>query len=227
MVRLSAWVLGYEAIKESCAVNNSKKRLDWLHCWFRKCWKLDGALYSYRKWVYWWGRFLSARGYLNKETFILDFFNEGKDILEAFIPYYNKAELKQQLKMSQEEDGDYKLKPLIDIGTGVAHDPEKKLLAEIIEKLNDVFGGDISDRDKLHVLNKTVDITLANEAAAAQVMNNTEDQAVLGVLPSIVENALLDGMAAYEKAITAILSTRAGQDAFSRMVYQQMRQRLQ
>ncbi len=28
-----------------------------------------------------------------KETFILDFFNDPQDILEAFLPYYNKAEL--------------------------------------------------------------------------------------------------------------------------------------
>ena len=29
----------------------------------------------------------------NKETFILDFFNESQDILDAFLPYYTKAEL--------------------------------------------------------------------------------------------------------------------------------------
>lgn len=29
----------------------------------------------------------------SKTTFILDFFNEGPEILEAFLPYYNKAEL--------------------------------------------------------------------------------------------------------------------------------------
>ncbi|MCL6309179.1 DEAD/DEAH box helicase family protein [Pseudomonas syringae] len=29
----------------------------------------------------------------NKETFILDFFNEPQDILDAFLPYYTKAEL--------------------------------------------------------------------------------------------------------------------------------------
>jgi type I restriction enzyme R subunit len=29
----------------------------------------------------------------SKETFILDFFNESQDILDAFLPYYNKAEL--------------------------------------------------------------------------------------------------------------------------------------
>lgn len=28
-----------------------------------------------------------------KETFILDFFNDAQDILESFLPYYNKAEL--------------------------------------------------------------------------------------------------------------------------------------
>ena len=33
------------------------------------------------------------RTFPGKETFILDFFNHEQDILEAFLPYYNKAEL--------------------------------------------------------------------------------------------------------------------------------------
>ena len=33
------------------------------------------------------------RTYPGKETFILDFFNRDQDILDAFLPYYNKAEL--------------------------------------------------------------------------------------------------------------------------------------
>src|SRR5690554_4472195 len=33
------------------------------------------------------------RTFPGKETFILDFFNDANDILESFLPYYNKAEL--------------------------------------------------------------------------------------------------------------------------------------
>ena len=33
------------------------------------------------------------RTFPGKETFVLDFFNEAQDILEAFLPYYTKAEL--------------------------------------------------------------------------------------------------------------------------------------
>src|SRR5690625_6650569 len=33
------------------------------------------------------------RTFPGKETFVLDFFNDPKDILEAFEPYYGKAEL--------------------------------------------------------------------------------------------------------------------------------------
>ena len=33
------------------------------------------------------------RTFPGKETFVLDFFNEGQEILDAFLPYYNKAEL--------------------------------------------------------------------------------------------------------------------------------------
>src|SRR5690625_1569927 len=36
------------------------------------------------------------RTFPGKETFVLDFFNDPKDILEAFEPYYGKAELRSE-----------------------------------------------------------------------------------------------------------------------------------
>ncbi|MCA1754178.1 MAG: hypothetical protein LC641_05650 [Spirochaeta sp.] len=33
------------------------------------------------------------RTFPGKDTFILDFFNDAQDILESFLPYYNRAEL--------------------------------------------------------------------------------------------------------------------------------------
>jgi type I restriction enzyme R subunit len=55
----------------------------------------------------------------------------------------------QQLKLSEESE-EYALKPLSDVGSGKAHDPEKKRLSEIIDTLNDLFGSEVNDEDQLH-----------------------------------------------------------------------------
>lgn len=52
-----------------------------------------------------------------------------------------------QLRLGETED-DYGLEPGTDIGNGKPHDPEKKLLSEIIEALNEIFGAEVSDEDQ-------------------------------------------------------------------------------
>lgn len=41
---------------------------------------------------------------------------------------------------------EYGLKPLSELGSGTAHAPEKKLLSEIIEALNEIFGADVRSK---------------------------------------------------------------------------------
>lgn len=60
-----------------------------------------------------------------------------------------RAEL--QLRLS-EEDGDYGLDPASALGSGKAHNPQKKQLLEIIEALNDIFGAEVSDENQLQFL---------------------------------------------------------------------------
>jgi type I restriction enzyme, R subunit len=47
-------------------------------------------------------------------------------------------------------DEDYpELKPLTDVGSGKVREEKKAFLNEIIEKVNDLFNGDLTDNDKL------------------------------------------------------------------------------
>ncbi|NWB51097.1 hypothetical protein HX882_17300 [Pseudomonas gingeri] len=40
-----------------------------------------------------------------------------------------------------------------DVGSGKVHGPEKKRLSEIIEALNDLLGAEVSNDNKLHIVN--------------------------------------------------------------------------
>ena len=64
-----------------------------------------------------------------------------------------------------------------EIGTGVVRDPEKKLLDEIIEKVNDLFKGELTDNDKLVYVNNVLKGKLMeSEILREQAANNTPEQ---------------------------------------------------
>ena len=46
-----------------------------------------------------------------------------------------------------------KLEPITDVGSGSVQEKEKALLSQIIQKVNDLFEGDLSDHDKLIYVN--------------------------------------------------------------------------
>lgn len=73
-------------------------------------------------------------------------------------------------------EGD-KLKPLTDVGEGELRDPEKALLAEIIEGVNKLFSGELTDEDKLVYANQVIKgKLLESDILMQQAANNTKAQ---------------------------------------------------
>jgi len=69
------------------------------------------------------------------------------------------------------------LMPLTDTGTGAVQDKEKALLAEILEKLNDLFQGDVTDDDRLIYVNNVLKGKLMeSETLVRQANQNSKEQ---------------------------------------------------
>ena len=69
------------------------------------------------------------------------------------------------------------LKPLTDAGSGSVQEKEKARLQEIIAKVNDLFGGDTTEGDKLVYVNDVIKGKLMeSETLAQQAMNNSKEQ---------------------------------------------------
>jgi type I restriction enzyme R subunit len=69
------------------------------------------------------------------------------------------------------------LSPIEAVGTKVAHDPEKVKIAEIIEKLNELFDdGSLSDADKVGLFNHIAEKMMENEDINTQAKANTREQ---------------------------------------------------
>jgi type I restriction enzyme R subunit len=91
------------------------------------------------------------------------------------------------------------LKPLTDTGSGQVQEPQKAFLNEIVERVNQLFEGDLTDDDKLVYVNNVLKGKLMeSEVLAQQAANNTKEQfANSPDLKNEIMNAIMDAFAAH------------------------------
>ncbi len=92
-----------------------------------------------------------------------------------------------------------KLRPMTATGTGEVQEKEKVLLAEIIQKVNTLFEGELSDDDKLIYINHVLKgKLLESEILVQQAANNTKEQFSNSPdLANELMNAIMDAFAAH------------------------------
>lgn len=106
-----------------------------------------------------------------------------------------------------------------DNGLRDARDREKKYLSELIEKLNDAFGKDITDTDKVAFAVHVSERLRADNVVMAQVQNNTREQAMKADLPARAIQAIAGAMSSHTAMATKLLSDEATRDVFLTVVY--------
>ena len=69
------------------------------------------------------------------------------------------------------------LEPITEAGSGELHEKEKAYLDEIIQKVNELFQGELTDQDKLVYVNNVIKgKLLESETLRQQATNNTKEQ---------------------------------------------------
>lgn len=124
------------------------------------------------------------------------------------------------------DDGETpELDPIVDNGLRDPRDREKKYLSELIEKLNEAFGKDISDKDKVafavHVTEKLRD----NAQVMAQVKNATREDAMKADLPMAINAAIAGAMMTHQSLATKLLSHEGevSRELFLAVVYEMLK----
>jgi type I restriction enzyme R subunit len=92
-----------------------------------------------------------------------------------------------------------KLTPMGEAGSGEVREPDRARLSEIINRVNDLFEGELTDDDKLVYVNNVLKGKLMeSETLRTQARNNTKEQfANSPDLSSEILNAVMDAMAAH------------------------------
>ena len=94
-----------------------------------------------------------------------------------------------------------KITPVGDAGSGSIQEKQKALLREIIQRVNDLFDGELTDGDQLVYVNDVIKgKLLESEELVTQAMNNSKSQfAASPTLDNELLNAIIDALDAHQK----------------------------
>ncbi|MFY7873913.1 MAG: type I restriction endonuclease subunit R, partial [Pirellula sp.] len=103
------------------------------------------------------------------------------------------------------------LGPITEAGSGQVREKQKAYLAEIIEKVNDLFKGELTDNDKLvYVNNVILGKLLESKILVQQALNNSKEQfANSPDLDDSLMNAIMEALDAHNLMSSQALSSEA------------------
>jgi type I restriction enzyme R subunit len=139
------------------------------------------------------------------------------DLSDMELTHYRLTkQAEQQIKLGEGDDAE--LKGITAVGAGKPHDPEKKRLSEIIQALNDLFGAEVSDDDKLHFAQGIAERIRRDDAVMAQIDKHTPDEVMHGRYPKLLADTVLDAMTDHEKLSMEVLSNPEISRQFAKLV---------
>jgi type I restriction enzyme R subunit len=107
-----------------------------------------------------------------------------------------------------------RLEPITEAGSGNVQEKQKALLIEIIERVNDLFEGDLTDQDKLVYVNNVIKgKLLESQKLVVQATNNTKEQfANSPDLKTEILNAVMSALQAHSVMSTQALNSDTVRD---------------
>ena len=101
---------------------------------------------------------------------------EGIDLSKIILSAYTLKNLgKKPMILGEGENP--KLDPITGVGSGSVNEKEKALLSQIIEKVNELFEGDLTEQDKLVYVNDVLKgKLLESQTLGQQAGSNTKEQ---------------------------------------------------
>ncbi|QEG01603.1 hypothetical protein Mal15_56800 [Stieleria maiorica] len=119
---------------------------------------------------------------------------EGVDLSQVVLTHHSIRDRGEQ-KMGLPGEEYPTLKPLDGAGTGQVRDEKKEYLSEIISKLNDLYGADVTDGDLLSHATTLNEKVLESKTLQQQAASNTKEQfAASPDLGREITDAIIDAM---------------------------------
>ena len=137
------------------------------------------------------------------------------DLSAVKLTHYRLDALEERrLKLGEEE----KLTPMTDVGSGRVREPETAYLSELIQKLNQLFEGELSDADLLGYAHHIKDRMLDNENLAQQAAMNSKEQFALGDFQHVLMDNVIEGLDHYQAMAGQVMGNERVQKAFAEIM---------
>jgi type I restriction enzyme R subunit len=132
---------------------------------------------------------------------LLEFGREREDVdLSKVVLTHHKLKNQGKQAIHLHEGESPKLKPMTETGTGTIKDPDKVLLSQIIEKVNELFEGELTDDDKLVYVNHVKAKLMESDLLKQQATNNSKQQfANSPDLPNELMEAIIGAFESHQK----------------------------
>jgi type I restriction enzyme, R subunit len=135
---------------------------------------------------------------------------------------------KRDLKLHEQREEGGLVAPS-EVGSGESRDPQRARLAEIIQRMNSLFEGDLTDADMVALVTHISERMLANPILAQQAQHNSKEQFALGDFPKIMIDEVVAGMDNYQSMVSQVLGNKTVREGFGRilldLVYDTLRER--
>lgn len=146
---------------------------------------------------------------------LLDFTREreGIDLSKVVLTHHQLKDKGTRRLVLKDGEASPKLEAIAEAGAGSVQDRVRARLLEIIERVNDLFEGELSDDDKLIYVNHVLKGKLLESATLReQAANNSKEQfAASPALATALTNAIIDALDAHTSMSTQALNSTAVQ----------------
>lgn len=146
---------------------------------------------------------------------LLDFGRERDTVdLSKVVLTHHTLRNKGQQTLDLKKGDSPKLSPMTETGSGALYDKEKAYLDEIIQKVNGLFEGDLSDNDQLVYVNGVLKgKLLENDTLVQQAANNSKEQfANSPDLSKAILHAIMDALDAHTAMSSQALNSQKIQE---------------
>ncbi|WP_421910451.1 type I restriction endonuclease subunit R [Marinobacter sp.] len=127
------------------------------------------------------------------------------DLSAIALSHYNlKYKRTQDLKL-REDEGEY-LKGITGIGTAKPKEPEKDLLSQILDTMNELFGSETTEGDRLDFVQGLTTKLTENLSVMDQIRHNSDAAVMNGDFPKAMDDAVIERMGTQQGLSTEYLS---------------------
>lgn len=158
--------------------------------------------------------------------------HEGSSLLDlnsdVRLTHY-RLQKQGELALDLESGGVVPLKPASDSGRGKAASDEQKMLAEIVERMNDMFAGNLTEADMVGYVTTIHGKLLESSKLAEQAANNNAEQFNLGDFKDVLTDIIIEGQETHNLIADQLLKDErlfvAMQVMLANMTYKSFQQR--